>query len=534
MLFGTIMANAQTFQPNVIVKQSNITTNTNVEVGINLVNFPCLEPLQVDPNYALFQNGNQLELVIAARGASLCNPIPLDNPPYHFYDIGKLNVGNYNLQVRVVFFNTLLLPFANDGFLFGNIQNIQANIAVIPTLDFVGMFVFILLFLLIAKTKFNKRNQKITMALILMVFVSDVFAEKVFHVLLSYDENAPSPDAVVAESNISPPPPQTLLLSFNAIRPNSVDYVISERPTGDLANFIEAHPKWALSRLYRYVVVSYDDSVDEVQLKSTLSQDQYIEGAIYLTQDSVPTISAPPPNIVNNTAKDIKSVKGLGTGIVNSYLNDLGIPSAWELSEGSGYIGVVDTGIEVEHHAFKAFDSNGNYLGGNLLDYLYSIDFGEGDLNVDEQQPIAITVDQSDCEDPNNPGFALPRFVGHGTHVSGILAANNSVSPENGICKNCGLSVMKYYRNTVCGSYLGQPSFGAPFPDNERAGNIIDSMKTLSSIGVGIISYSGGIPNAPANFCENLPVTDPEYPFCVAIEFLAHRNSLLIAAAGNN
>ena len=139
------------FQPNVKLKQSTITTFTNIEVGINLINPPCWLPhLEQQPNYVLFSNGNQLELVIAATGSPFCNPLPLDFPPHQFYNIGQLEEGIYDLRVRAVFSNTLFIPFANDGTVIGQINNIQVGISTIPSLSWWSVFVLCALLLLIS------------------------------------------------------------------------------------------------------------------------------------------------------------------------------------------------------------------------------------------------------------------------------------------------------------------------------------------------------------------------------------------------
>ncbi len=359
--------------------------------------------------------------------------------------------------------------------------------------------------------------------------MSNVQAEKVFHILLSADEGAPTPAMVVAESFQSPPPPIPLLTAFTQFRPDSVDYIISERPIGDLANFVSEHPEWTLSRLYRYLVLYYDDSINELQVDAALTADPFIVGALFINNQFIPQLSTPSTVLPNNT------INRLSRGTPNSYLNDLGIPSAWELSEGSGYFGVTDTGIEVNHPAFKTFDDNGNYLGGNVLNGQYNqYDVAEGDFNVDEKQPVTIVPIKQNCEDPENPGFANPSFVGHGTHVAGIMAANNNVSPENGICKNCSISVMKYVRHRSCRPFGDEFLFTSLSSDSRLPEYITDGFKILTSLGSGVINFSGGIENTVANYCDTIDQSNRNYVFCEALTLLNHRNTLLVTSAGNN
>ena len=540
IVFLLISSNSMAgFESNIKLRHTNITSTTNIEVGINLVNFPCLIPFLGEPNQAVFKNGNQIELVVIAASAMLCSPIPIDNPPYQYYSIGNFREGVYDLRVRVVSNTPFFEPFADTGFVYGTINGIQVNPVIIPSLGFFSMVLLLIGLFLITnynmKRKENRtRSIKLTFFLVLILFTNNVFAEKLFHIILSEGEGVPLVDAIIAESLISPPPVQPLLSSFENYRPNRIQYLITMRPTGDLASFVSEHPKWTLSRLYRYLVLSYDDSVQEAQVKTALQQDPFIKGVVFISDDLVPTIASKPIN-TNNYAKKT-NIGRTAKGITNSYLNDLGIPSAWELSEGSGYIGIVDTGTELNHPAFKTFDASGNYLGGNILGGFYSFDTGQNDLNVDEKQPVALVVGQESCEDPNNIGFAIPRFAGHGTHVTGVIGANNAVSPENGICKNCGLSIMKYWRNTTCGTYQGQPAFFAPFPDYERLDNVANSMNILITLGVGIMNYSGGVPDRIVEFCNTSPTPlDEQYHvFCEILTLAKHRNILLVTSAGNN
>jgi len=190
---------AQTFGPNVKLKQTNILTITNIEVGINLSNPPCWVPkLHEEPTFALFRNGNQLELVVAATGAPFCNPLPLLDPPHQFYNIGMLEEGTYDLQVRAVFRNTLFFPFANDGTVIGHINNIHVGVATpVPSLHWFSIGLLALFVLFVVFYKFNKNSKKGLLLVVMLLFVGNVQAEKIFH-NSSADEAAPTPAMVMA------------------------------------------------------------------------------------------------------------------------------------------------------------------------------------------------------------------------------------------------------------------------------------------------------------------------------------------------
>lgn len=364
---------------------------------------------------------------------------------------------------------------------------------------------------------------------ILIIFTEISFAST-FHILISSDENAPTPEFIVNESLISPPPPSYTLNAFNTATPTTVKYLIKSRASGHLRVLMDNNPNWERAQLQQYLSVTYPEGMGVSNIQASLDNDQYVTYAYQIDEDNLPTLSVPFPDLTKSNLKEPISSKN--TTLVN--INGSDIQDAWELSEGMGYVGIADTGLQINHPNLRAFDELGSYEGGNLLDSYYQIDFAKSsgiDLNVDELEPIPATGGFTNCDvvdgDPND-GLTQSSFVGHGTHVSGLIGAKGGLAP--GICKNCGISMMKFYGAEIGFCYLQ--------PDENKyymlAGFDYDaylsSWEVLANSGVGVANLSAGSNVLNQNTCRDAPLRAE----CKTIKLMDDNQVMFVGAAGNN
>ena len=364
--------------------------------------------------------------------------------------------------------------------------------------------------------------------LIIFIIFSHISVASTFYAELSRESGAPTPTSIVLEALVSPPPPVFLLDAFNSVPPSEVDFLIKIRATGNLLTIMQNSPNWTQSKLQQIVTLIYPDNIDTLTIQSLLDNDIYITHA-YQIDSIIPELSVP---IANPSISTHRTTPKKSSSIIN--INGTDIQSAWDLSEGMGYVGIIDTGTQLNHPDLRAFDSSGNYVGGNILEAFYNIDFGETldgilDLNVDELEPVSATGSFANCDvvdgDPNNK-LTVSSFVGHGTHVSGLIGAKNGLAP--GICKNCGLSMMKYYgaKIGVCVERGGVDYLLSGF----TLDTFFNSWNILTNIGVGTINLSAGFGFTTANVCE----LDPNRAECLIIKTVDDNQILFTGAAGNN
>ena len=372
---------------------------------------------------------------------------------------------------------------------------------------------------------------KKTLASILTLFSQLIFAIT-FHAEISSDPNAPLPETLVVEALLSPPPPTFSLQAFNVMTPTNVDFFIKIRAVGHLRTIMDNNPNWERAQLQQYLTLIYSEGTDISAIQTSLDNDVFVEHAYQVDENilpALPILSVPFPNFSTNKKRTPPLNKA--NSLIN--INGADILAAWELSEGMGYVGISDTGLQINHPDLRAFDGSGNYVGGNLLDEFYQIDFaktgGAIDLNVDELEPIPAVGGFTNCDsvdgDPNN-GLTVSSFVGHGTHVSGLIGAKGNIAP--GICKNCGVSMMKYFGAEIgdCANLNGIDYLLAGFSFDA----FLNGWETLANLGVGTINLSGGLGFSDPIYCLNNPLRAE----CKILKLVEDNQILFTGAAGNN
>jgi len=340
--------------------------------------------------------------------------------------------------------------------------------------------------------------------------------EKVLHVLLAGDANAPTAEMFVdpiefAAGNTPP------VLGINAPIPYKAEYLLPKRAVGDFRWNLVSHPDTPRARLERYIVLHYEPGVN-------------LLGTIAALQADPNVLNAHEPPAAHFEA-GIGSGHGLtgGAGLLNSaWREPVDIPEAWTLAGGWALVGTVDSGIATQHPALAAF-SGGTYQGGNYLPAL-SFDVGRTgiagcqaagncmDSDPDEAQPIAVAV-SGPC-DPDGDGLATTTKAGHGTHVAGLIAAAGAIE---GACKHCGLAAWRV-ANHFCQVQSGAVQVGLnPAP--------IDAAITLlADLGAQVINQSFSRSLSDPAHCTAHPLNSE----CQALDYAEERGVLLVAAAGNH
>lgn len=204
---------------------------------------------------------------------------------------------------------------------------------------------------------------------------------------------APRPEDVVAAGRLGTPLPAGLDVGA----PMSVRLAIRERPTGPTLDWILNNPDTPLARLQRYLVLQYEPGSDLNAIMDALAANseviESVEKNLYFR------LSLTPSDPLVGSQWGIDSVN---------------LRPAWDYTHGWGYLGFIDTGLEVEHPELRAFHRDEQdqlvYDGGGLrtqlgFDYLYN------NCGIDELDP----------EDG-----VLRTRAGHGTVVAGIAAARRN------------------------------------------------------------------------------------------------------------
>jgi hypothetical protein len=316
---------------------------------------------------------------------------------------------------------------------------------------------------------------------------------------------APSPESLVADV-------QRGLATKAAVglgSPKGARLAITERLQGEARERMLANPDSSEARLERYVVLSYPAVVDLEAVKKALAANpavQHVEENVRFQLSSVP----------NDPLFQVQSSPTAYQW--GSYT--LNLPSAWDRVEGHAYVGLTDTGLEVNHPDLRAFhQSSGTWIfdGGNFRKQL-SCEFVNG----------------TSCDDPSNsvdehsPVMGqTPTNLGHGTHVSGILAAttNNGIGVA-GACQHCSLMMAKV--STVSGGLNASP-------DTVALGK---GTKWLTDHGAQIINASLGGPTTTdcpvVNSCDDPTQPCPPMSFyCQNIVYMDSHDVTMFAASGN-
>jgi len=185
----------------------------------------------------------------------------------------------------------------------------------------------------------------------------------------------------------------------------------------------------------------------------------------------------------------------------------MNLPGAWAKLLGFAQIGAVDRGIYWDGAPLSTLKD----LAGNFRAH-FSRAAKLGQEEITAGQFLALD------NDFNEAGS----FRGHGTHVSGLMAANPPPSQPigmRGACPKCSLAMMRFH----------------PDPDEDVGSQLIVE---LVRSGVQVINLSWGTPAydpdspRPPAYCITSP--NDTTLICLALQFAYNRQVAVVAASGNN
>ncbi|NJR44006.1 S8 family serine peptidase [bacterium] len=380
-------------------------------------------------------------------------------------------------------------------------------------------------------------------------------AERQVHVLLSADAGAPTADQLASfDFSSSRPRP---LAGLDVEAPFDVETLIYPRANGDFQRYLQSYPGTARAKLERYAVVRYKPSADIQRALTALRAERFVALA-YAIQ---PGAEIQPKAAVNRpavfdaqTQSDAQPAPQQFSPLAKSttnqpHLSELGIPALWERAGGWALVGAVDSGLEINHPNLRSFSGagslSGSYLSGNFMP-VYSYDFRYSVDDVDERRRVPVQVSpnpdltalyqECDLLDGIDDDLMRPTAVGHGTHVSGLLAAKGTAGNDAlGICKRCGIGMAKI---TQYQCLAEMPRIVTSEPVPTRA---INALGYFNGIGVQVINLSFGIRGIfqYEGNCQT-PPPDSSFPpnsqtaVCLALQFSAENDVLVVGASGNN
>lgn len=326
------------------------------------------------------------------------------------------------------------------------------------------------------------------------------------------------------------------LASLASPRPKDIAPLLLPRAQGAFKAYLAAFPNTARARLERYVIAEYHTTSDAVAGATALRADTQVMAVFGLSGVEFLT----PPTAVKPLGP---FAAGRPKDATNQYhLDAVQAAAGWSRAGGWALVGIVDSGLDTTHPDLRSFDGP-TFVGGNYLP-VYGIDFGVGDGDPDERQPVVALATDAACALPataprcqqNTPGqqCIIPDIAGHGTHVAGLVAAtttNNDVLQIEGVCRHCGIAAAKITRHACVQPQGGGPPFVTISFANLTAPT--DAITAWSTIGVQVMSLSfARLGTFPQQFCQ--APGNANDPWCLAIEVAAGSDIAIVAASGNN
>ncbi|MCP4655445.1 MAG: hypothetical protein GY856_08505, partial [bacterium] len=181
-------------------------------------------------------------------------------------------------------------------------------------------------------------------------------------VLLAAGEGVPSPEDVVDAASRGEPLPGTL----GEGNPETVELVITHRAAGLARQWLLDNPDSPRARLERYLLMVYPAETDLDPLIPVLIADPNVLHAEKNLRFELHVATAPRATDVITSDPLLPIATQPGDYQWGSHL--LRLPEAWDHTKGTGYVALLDNGLQVDHPDLRPFHEEGGKLvfsGGN-------------------------------------------------------------------------------------------------------------------------------------------------------------------------
>lgn len=140
-----------------------------------------------------------------------------------------------------------------------------------------------------------------------------------FYILINAEGGISAVDTIVQQGNQNPAPANFLMETFNTYPPESVRYLLTIRPTGNLLDLINQSPNWSQAQLYRTIIIEYPFGINATPILQSFQNDYLVENVDYISAVLNPIVFEPDPLVSNSNA--------FANIAMNSDCEEIGYPS---------------------------------------------------------------------------------------------------------------------------------------------------------------------------------------------------------------
>ena len=433
------------------------------------------------------------------------------------YSIGSYESGDYTLQVDLRYDHVPIGPeVMTIGVVAFSVVPREAAPAQVP-LDKVGI---LLIFALAALGIWTLRGAQLRRASVvvslLLACCGAEAANRNVVVLLKTGSGVPTPTQVMTWANASPrigPPP---LSAFSTKAPQGGQFLIPDRATGDFLAWLQSNPNSVRYKLEYSMIMTYATALDIPAALTSLHSDPNVA-------EAYEPISM---DFSSMELQDFGIEPEVPPGGGQYGWADLNLAEAWEIAGGYGFVAMIDMGLDVDHPALAQF-AGSTYIGGNFMKSA-SVDVGL------TGQPAQTGFDPTDVDEGKSqwidagtctPTRALlpPDRLGHGTHATGLLAANQDAAlGVQGTCRHCGIAMWKSSYLTCVSQFAEvDPIFNSLASQRAEAQAVDNGAQLLN------MSFGGAVNTY--NYCG----TNRNHAECLVLAYALSRETAMVSSSGN-